>query len=217
MSGRPENETGGRGPVATREPMGGPAPTSSDAHTETAALLERRLACSIEAISSLRPLLPQAARLFDRVGALLRAGGLLCTAGNGGSAAEALHLAEELIGRYRSNRRPWRAQCLNADPTALTCIANDFGFEQVFARQCQALLRPGDGLLVLSTSGASPNIVAALAAARNAGAACFAFLGRDGGACRALCDECVVVPAIDSAAIQEAHQVLMHMLCETLE
>ena len=139
------------------------------------------------------------------------------TCGNGGSAAQALHLAEELIGRYRSNRPPLRAVCLNADPTALTCIANDFGFDQVFARQCEALLTPGDVLLVFSTSGKSPNLIKALEISRTRGCTAIALLGKDGGECGVLCDQALIVAADDSAHVQEAHLVVLHLICEALE
>ena len=151
--------------------------------------------------------------LIDR----LRKGGTLYTAGNGGSAAHALHLAEELIGRYRSDRRPLPAVCLNADPTALTCIANDFGYDQVFARQCEALLGADDVLLVLTTSGQSPNVVEALQVARRRGALTIGVLGGDGGPCKTLCDRAVIVAGADSAHAQEAHQVIVHLLCELIE
>ena len=179
--------------------------------------LQRRLAGSRAALDAVQALLPDAADAFDELADLLRGGGLLATAGNGGSAAEALHLAEELIGRYRTDRPPLRAVCLNADPTALSCIANDYGFERVFARQVEALLGTGDALVVFSTSGRSPNVVAALDAAVAAGARTVGFLGGDGGPCRERCNRSLLVPMNDSAHVQEAHQVLMHLLCETLE
>jgi D-sedoheptulose 7-phosphate isomerase len=141
----------------------------------------------------------------------------LYTAGNGGSAAQAMHLAEELVGRYRGDRPPRRAVCLNADPTTLTCIANDFGYEQIFARPGRALLTPGDALLVLSTSGNSVNLVRALETARDIGVTTLGLLGADGGACRALCDHAVLIPASDSAHIQEAHLVVVHLICEGVE
>jgi len=147
----------------------------------------------------------------------LKAGGTVYTAGNGGSAAQALHLAEELIGRYRGNRPPLRAMCLNADPTALTCITNDFGFEQVFARQCEAMMSPGDVLVVLSTSGQSPNIVNALKIAGDRGGSCLGLLGNSGGEAAPLCDRSIVIASADSATIQDAHQVAVHLLCEAIE
>ena len=183
-------------------------------HTDT---ILRRLDGSMAAIGSLRD---QVYRI-DAVGTALidrlNRGGTLYTAGNGGSAAQAMHLAEELIGRYRGDRPALRAVCLNADPTALTCIANDFGYEQVFARQCEALLGPDDVLLVLSTSGRSPNLVEALKAAKQCDTLSIGLLGSDGGACGPLCDHQITIDATDSAFVQEAHQVVVHLLCEMIE
>jgi D-sedoheptulose 7-phosphate isomerase len=169
---------------------------------------------AVEALESLRPQVTQACRALVET---LASGGMVLTCGNGGSAAEALHLAEELSGRYRTNRRALRAVSLCADPTALTCIANDFGFDQVFARQVEALGRPGDLLVVFSTSGKSPNLLRALHAARNQGIATMGLLGGEGGAALELCDSPIVVRGVDGAAVQEAHQMIMHILCESCE
>lgn len=147
----------------------------------------------------------------------LLAGRTLFTCGNGGSAADAIHLAEELVGRYRGDRRPLAAVCLNADVGALTCIANDFGYEQVFARQLRGLARPGDVLVAFSTSGGSPNICLALEAARDCGAASIALLGKGGGAARGLADHAIVVPSANSARIQEVHGLILHAICEEVE
>ena len=177
----------------------------------------RRLDGSMAAIRSLRDQVDR----IDAVGTALidrlHRGGTIYTAGNGGSAAQALHLAEELIGRYRGDRAALRAVCLNADPTALTCIANDFGFENIFARQCEALLGPDDVLLVLSTSGRSPNLVEALKTAKQSATLTVGLLGSDGGACGPLCDHEITIDAPDSAFVQEAHQVVIHLLCEMIE
>ena len=177
----------------------------------------QRLDGSLAAIASLRENLGQIVTMAHIIRDRLAGGGTLYTCGNGGSAAQALHLAEELTGRYRESRPPFRAVCLNADPTALTCIANDFGFQEVFARQCEALLTSRDALLAFSTSGESPNIVRALQMARQRGAAALALLGRNGGVSTDLCDHAIIVRIADSAHVQEAHQVIMHMLCEALE
>ncbi len=171
-------------------------------------------------LAAIEALCDQAGRVRDLARAVLdrlRAGGTLYTAGNGGSAAQALHLAEELIGRYRDDRPPLRAVCLNADPTALTCIANDYGYGQVFSRQCEALLDERDALLVLSTSGNSDNVVEALRVARARGALAIGLLGGAGGRCAALCHHALIVPGTDSAHIQEAHQVALHLICELIE
>jgi len=147
----------------------------------------------------------------------LASGGTLFTCGNGGSAAEALHLAEELVGRYRSDRDPLRAICLSADPTALTCIANDFGYDEVFARQLRGLARGGDCLMVLSTSGRSPNLLRALETARELGVHCVGLLGGEGGPALPLCHNAVTLHGCDSAAVQEAHLMAIHIICESLE
>jgi D-sedoheptulose 7-phosphate isomerase len=195
----------------------------------TSDLLIRRIGGSLAAIESLRRQMTEFSVLVDLIVGRLATGGTLYTMGNGGSAAQALHLTEELIGRYRGQRRALRAICLNADPTALTCIANDFGFEQVFARQCEALLTDRDVLVALSTSGKSRNIVNALGVARSRGAATVGLLGRSGGECLALCDHAVVIGSagagntvprpeeIDSSQIQDAHQIAIHLICEAAE
>ena len=169
------------------------------------------------AVTSLNGQVPLLVAATRSLRMALERGGTVYTCGNGGSAAEALHMAEELIGRYRGDRGPLRAVCLNADPTAMTCIANDFGYEAVFARQCEALVGEGDVLVVLTTSGKSANVVRALEAARAKGATTIGLLGGDGGACRALCDHAIVVDAEDSAHVQEAHLVIVHLFCEALE
>jgi len=177
----------------------------------------RRLDGSMTAIGSLRDQVDR----IDAVGAALierlNHGGTIYTAGNGGSAAQALHLSEELIGRYRENRPALRAVCLNADPTAMSCIANDFGFERVFARQCEALLGSNDVLLVLSTSGKSPNLVEALKVAKACATLTVGLLGSGGGAFGPLCDHEITIDETDSAFVQEAHQVVVHLLCEMIE
>jgi D-sedoheptulose 7-phosphate isomerase len=159
--------------------------------------------------------------VFDQVAAAavrtLQAGGKILTCGNGGSAADALHLAEELVGRYRGNRRPLPAISLNADPTLLTCLANDFGFDEVFARQVEALAEPRDLLVVFSSSGNSPNVTLAVEAARRKGCRSVAFLGKDGGATKGKADWELIVASHETARIQEAHTLLLHALLEVLE
>lgn len=151
------------------------------------------------------------------VRACLKNGGRVYSCGNGGSAAQAMHLTEEIVGRYKSNRAPFPALCLNADPTALTCIANDFGFESVFSRQVEAFVTEGDVLVALSTSGNSPNVLAALRTARERKATTIGLLGKGGGPAAALCDLPLIVPANETEHIQEAHQVIIHLLLEGVE
>jgi D-sedoheptulose 7-phosphate isomerase len=181
-------------------------------------LFRQRLEGSKAAIASIEGQMEVIAGAARAIVDRLQDGGMLYTCGNGGSAAEAMHLAEELIGRYGGrDRPPQRAVCLNADATALTCIANDFGFEEVFARQCVALLTERDALVVMTTSGKSENIIRALEAARGKGALTIGLLGKGGGRCLPLCDHAIVVDGQDSAHIQEAHLVIVHLFCEAIE
>lgn len=149
--------------------------------------------------------------------ACLRGGGKVLTAGNGGSAAEALHLAEELVGRFLSNRPSLAGVALVADTTALTCIANDFGYDQVFKRQVEGLGRAGDMLILFSTSGRAENLRLALEAARIRKVTTVALLGRDGGPMAGQADFEVIVAGSATARIQEAHQVVLHLLLEIVE
>jgi len=176
-----------------------------------------RLDGSVQAVSSLRERVDQIQFINKLIIERLDAGATLFTCGNGGSAAQALHLAEEMIGRYRANRPAVRAVCLNADPTAITCIANDFGFENIFARQCEALVDEGDVLVVLSTSGNSENISRAVQTSTQRGAHTIGLLGHNGGTCKDLCDHALIVAGEDAAHIQEAHQVVIHLMCEAIE
>jgi D-sedoheptulose 7-phosphate isomerase len=171
-------------------------------------------------LAVLRSLVGQATlidTIAGRVRDTLLGGRMLLSCGNGGSATDAQHLAEELIGRYRANRRALPAVALTADSAALTCIANDFGYDAVFARQVAGLARPGDLLLCFSTSGNSPSITEALRAARAYGAGTIALLGKDGGAARGLADLALVVASDDTARIQEAHLQVLHYICEVVE
>jgi D-sedoheptulose 7-phosphate isomerase len=146
----------------------------------------------------------------------LRAGKKILTCGNGGSAAEALHLAEELIGKYSRVRRALPAICLNSDVTALTCIANDWGYDYIFARQVEGLAQKGDVLVLFSTSGNSENLLRSCMAMRQAGGVVIGLLGKGGGKAAPLCDLSLIVQ--DSTAhIQEAHQVLLHIILEQIE
>ncbi|OAN36353.1 phosphoheptose isomerase [Chloroflexus islandicus] len=178
---------------------------------------QQQLDEAMEVLQASATLVPAIDAITTLAADALLAGHTLYTAGNGGSAADALHLAEELIGRYRGNRRPLPAICLNADIGALTCIANDFGYDEVFARQLAALGRPGDVLVVFSTSGHSPNILNVLRTARSKGVISIALLGKDGGAACALADHALIVPSNNTARIQEVHTLILHAICEEVE
>ncbi len=175
----------------------------------------RAAAATVNALAVLSERLAAAAQLM--VGTL-RAGGQVLTAGNGGSAAEAMHMAEELVGRFRTNRRSLPAVALTADGTALTCIGNDFGFDALFARQVEGLGRAGDLLVVFSTSGAAANLRLAVAAARQKSMRVLLLLGRGGGPLAGLGDIEIVVPDAEATErIQEAHQVVLHVLLDAVE
>lgn len=146
-----------------------------------------------------------------------RAGGKLVAFGNGGSAADAQHLAAELVGRFARDRRPLAALALSADTSVLTAIANDTSYNRVFARQIEALGRQGDVALAISTSGTSRNVVAGLETARQHGLTTIALTGRDGGTVARLADVHVNVPETSTARVQEVHRTLLHVICELLE
>jgi D-sedoheptulose 7-phosphate isomerase len=140
---------------------------------------------------------------------------LIC--GNGGSAADAQHIAAELVGRYESERRALPAIALTTDTSALTALANDYDFERIFARQVEALATAGDCLIAISTSGNSPNIIAAVMAARQGGCKVIGMTGAKGKKLAGLCDACIVVPSDRTARIQEAHITIAHIWCELIE
>ena len=150
------------------------------------------------------------------VGAL-RAGGKLLVFGNGGSAADAQHVAAELVGRFARERAAMRALALTTDTSVLTGVANDYAFERVFARQIEALGTKGDAALGISTSGASPNVVAALEAARSLGLQTIALTGGDGGAVGRAAAIHVNVPSSATARVQEVHRTLLHVMCDIVE
>ena len=176
----------------------------------------------------LRELAETAARAADTLAAevaaaatlvrdTVRAGRTLYFCGNGGSAADAQHLATEYVVRYRRNRRAYPAVALTTDTSLLTACGNDFGFDHVFARQVEALCRPGDLLVIHSTSGNSPNVLLAARAAREAGAKVLALSARDGGALRELADVNVIVPTDRTDRAQEIHLCVGHLICDLVE
>ncbi len=169
---------------------------------------------TLQALTTIRPAIDRAGGLIL---ATLRRGGKLLLCGNGGSAAEAAHFATELVGRYAKTRRSLPAIALSSDGSLVTCLGNDFGYDQVFARQVAGLAQPGDLLVVLTSSGNSANIVAALAEARKLGLESIAFLGRGGGKARGLATCDLVMPGESGAAAQEAHLFLIHHFCELID
>jgi D-sedoheptulose 7-phosphate isomerase len=178
----------------------------------------RRLSELVELAERVRREMPEEiAAVAERTAAALAAGAKLLFCGNGGSAADAQHLAAEYVVRFQRDRRPLAAIALTTDTSLLTAAANDFGFEQVFARQVRALGRPGDILFLHSTSGRSPNLLRAAEAAREAGLVTVALLARGGGELRGLVDHVLVVPTDDGARAQEMQVAIGHIVCELVE
>ena len=159
----------------------------------------------------------QVARVAARVRATLQGGGTLFFCGNGGSAADAQHVATEYVVRYMRNRRGLPAVALTTDTSLLTAAGNDLGFDEVFARQVEALVRPGDLLVIHSTSGNSPNVLRAAEVARAKGVPVVSFSARDGGKLAGLSDEAVVIPTDRTDRAQELHLCLEHVICEAVE
>jgi D-sedoheptulose 7-phosphate isomerase len=165
-------------------------------------------------LAALAPAIEQAAELIT---AALSSDRKLLLCGNGGSAADSQHIAAELTGRFVSDRRALAAIALTTDTSALTSIANDYSFDEVFSRQVAALGQRGDCLLAISTSGNSRNVIRAAETARSEGLHTIGLLGRNGGALRAICDVPIVVPSETTARIQEAHGFIGHVLCGLIE
>jgi D-sedoheptulose 7-phosphate isomerase len=187
-------------------------------HLSTTTLLSRSLEEHLEAIQRL---------LQTRLSEIERAGEMICDAlssgnkillcGNGGSAADAQHIAAELVGRYEEQRRAWPAIALTTDTSALTALSNDFGYEEVFARQVEALAAPGDLLIALSTSGVSRNVVRAAEMASMRGCKRIALTGATGEPLASVCDIAVIVPSQRTSRIQEAHITIGHLWCEMVD
>jgi len=162
-------------------------------------------------------LLGRISKFGEQAISILQQGHKIVFFGNGGSAADALHLAAELVVRLRNDRRGLPALALTTNPSVLTAASNDFGFEQVFARQIESLVAPGDILVALSTSGTSPNIVRGVAAGRTRGAFLVAMTGESGGDLAGAVDLLINVPSQDSQRIQEAHITIGHIVCAAIE
>ncbi|MFP4295180.1 MAG: SIS domain-containing protein [Halothiobacillaceae bacterium] len=168
-------------------------------------------------LEKLEKLAPQIDALAATAQATLGTGGKILLCGNGGSAADAQHIAAELVGRFQRDRDGLAAIALTTDTSILTSVGNDYGFEQIFARQVRALARDGDLLIGLSTSGNSANVMAAIDAARGIGCRTFGLLGGDGGLIATRADAGIVIPSRVTARIQEMHILIGHILCELVE
>ena len=187
---------------------------TSPAAARLAAGLREMAETALRTAEQIGPALEQAAAMVQEA---VARGGTLFFCGNGGSAADAQHMATEYVVRYRRNRRAYPAVALTTDTSLLTAVGNDFGFDELFARQVEALARPGDLLVIHSTSGNSPNVLRAAEMARAKGVPVLAFTARDGGALRALADHNVIVPTDRTDRAQEVHLCVEHIICDLVE
>jgi len=178
---------------------------------------DSELAATVEVFRSLATIRPQIDRAGEMILRALKAGNKLLLCGNGGSAAEAQHFSTELVGRYFKTRRSLPAVALTADGTLLSCIGNDFGFDDAFARQVEGLAKPGDLVVAFTSSGNSENILRALRTAQRLNLESIAFLGRGGGKAKGLATCELVIPGTSGRAAQEAHLFLLHHFCERID
>ena len=186
----------------------------------TNSLFDMSLSAHLELFGALQTMRPAVEAAAERLGAALGAGGKVLIAGNGGSAADAQHFAAELVGRFQCNRKALACIALTTDTSNLTAIGNDYGFNDVFSRQVEALARPGDVFVGISTSGNSANIITAIEAAHERDMQVIAFTGRDGGKIAAMLkdnDILLNVPHPRTARIQEVHILLIHALCDCID
>jgi D-sedoheptulose 7-phosphate isomerase len=175
------------------------------------------VAALVDALAALDADMERIGAWGEQLAGVLGAGGRLLAAGNGGSAAQAQHLTSELVGRYRDERTPFSAISLHAEGSSVTALANDYGYAEVYARQVRAHGRPGDVLIALSTSGRSPNAVAAVAAARQTGLTAWALTGPAPNPLATRADDALCVAATATATVQEVHQVVVHLLCAAVD
>ena len=185
--------------------------------SDSSPILEKAINGSIETLQSLKKLRSEVARAADLVADCLTKGNKLLVCGNGGSASDAAHFTTELVVRFAKDRPAYPAICLTGDGGLLTAAGNDYGFEEIFARQVAAFGLPGDVLICLTTSGKSKNVLRALEEARSRKLKTIAFLGRDGGSTIGIADVDLLVRSDSTARIQEAHELLLHVLCEIVE
>jgi D-sedoheptulose 7-phosphate isomerase len=179
--------------------------------------IERGLDALAQVAQASKALSGKVAEVASRYAEVLRGGGTLFFCGNGGSAADAQHIAAEYVVRYAADRQPLAAAALTTDSSVLTAAGNDLGFEQIFARQVEALCRPADLLIFHSTSGQSPNLLAAAKAARKRRVPTVAFLGKGGGALATLVDQAIIVPSDQTSLVQSIHLALEHLIVEWVE
>jgi D-sedoheptulose 7-phosphate isomerase len=185
-------------------------------HDPIAAHFDESLAALTAAVRDPQ-LLAVSNAIADAAIAALRGGRKILIAGNGGSAADAQHIAAEIVGRYRQDRPAWAAIALTTDSSALTSIANDYGFERIFARQVEGLGQPGDVLIGMTTSGRSPNILSALEVARGRGLVTIGMTGAGGAAMGGWCDHLLLAPSPTTAVVQQIHMMAAHAICDRIE
>jgi D-sedoheptulose 7-phosphate isomerase len=169
---------------------------------------------TVELVKALEPTI---ALIADRIGVIFRKGGKLLVMGNGGSAADAQHIAAEFVVRFYVNRKALPALALTTDPSIVTAIGNDLGFDKLFVRQIEAFSRPGDIVIGISTSGTSRNIVEAITVAKERGCETVGLLGNDGGTLASMVDHSLIVPSHDTPRIQECHILIGHIICDIVE
>ncbi len=168
----------------------------------------------LDKFKGLLPIVEEAGRLMS---SCFKSGGKLLTCGNGGSAADALHLSEELVGRYIGDRPSLPSICLSSDPSLMTCIGNDYGFDSLFSRQIQGLGTAGDVIILFSSSGNSPNLLKTLEAASQKGLYTIAALGKNGGKCKGLATLEIIVPSDETSRVQEVHGLMIHLWLSIIE
>ncbi len=178
---------------------------------------DQQLDATTQTLRSLAQIRADIDRAADLILSAVGSGHKLLICGNGGSAAEAAHFSTELVGRYARNRRSLPAVALSSDGSLLSCIGNDYGYEQVFARQISGLAKPGDLVVALTSSGNSPNIVAALNESKRLGLMSISFLGRGGGAAKGLATCDLIIPGNSGRSAQECHLFLIHYFCELID
>lgn len=180
-------------------------------------IIQQSLQAHAETVAQLDAFIPDIVRFAELVQTTLSRGGKVLFMGNGGSAADSQHLAAELVGRFQTERRGLAAIALSTDTSILTSVGNDYGFERIFSRQVEALCRPDDLLVGISTSGNSANVLRAIEEGKRIGAVTVAMTGEGGGKLAAICDLTLAVPSRVTARVQEAHILIGHILCELID
>lgn len=170
----------------------------------------------IKIIKKIKKMAPTIKKISNCIKKALKKGNKILICGNGGSAADAQHFAAELVGRYKKDRAALAAMALTTDTSIITAVGNDYGFEKIFSRQIEALGKKGDVLLVISTSGNSPNIIKAIETAKNKKMKIICLLGKDGGKVKGKSKMEIIIPSNETPRVQEAHEIILHTICELI-